>query len=68
MAKANDRYYADENATPVRCNMCWWTGREDELVRINYRADEIGKQRPFAGCPTCLTDEYLMNDFIPDAQ
>ena len=44
----------------VRCNNCYWQGIEDELRSYVDLSDEVTKEIHYtAGCPECLTDEYL---------
>lgn len=46
----------DDDVT-IRCNKCWWHGSEDDLVAT---IDAIDKE-PSRACPTCKTDNYLMD-------
>ena len=41
----------------VRCNMCW-THFVDEYDELELMEDKNGY---FKGCPTCKTDDYLMD-------
>jgi len=45
----------------VRCNMCEWKGDEDELELLPDGFSKLGDRMWMNGCPTCKTDEYLMD-------
>lgn len=47
--------FSDYIPNNIRCNNCCWYGEEQDLIRGE---DEEGL---FDGCPTCDTDNYLMD-------
>lgn len=47
--------FADYIPNNIRCNNCYWYGEEQDLERGE---DE---ESAFDGCPTCNTDNYLMD-------
>jgi len=45
----------------VKCNMCGWKGDEDDLEHIPDGFSKAGDRMWQDACPTCKTDEYLMD-------
>jgi len=45
----------------VKCNMCGWQGDEDGLEHIPDGFSVLGDRMWQDACPTCKTDEYLMD-------
>ena len=55
------KWYNEERPT-VRCNNCYWVGREDDLQTFVDMGENIGKEiNYYKGCPNCKTDDYLMD-------